>query len=250
MTWEEKLLKLIETYRIIKNPELEFRVGTIEFNQFHSGHNEQVNVRLCNAFMNLTKMYPKRFQYVGMKIMIRSDYDSHVRSTHIKNESVEYVRKINVRNINIASNIAYDGRISLNKEEPIKLANSYRIRNMIYGNRPKSIRAILRHSFIEYIQEKGKTYQIRYDLTKSSIPYKTKKEAIDAKEFLFHCEIEFVTKLFKTKYEAVEKEENIFIRDRLKERILFVLGQGFIPVTTGKSKPNSKKIYYQDVSLI
>lgn len=208
--------------------ELEFRIGQLdERGQFKAGYAEEdaIAVKRLEAALKIKVDRCSNWKAVAPYKMLKADFGNHLQQVafeHGVGTIYQYKTAVETRDV-LAHNRPISFRVRLSKEERVDLSKKPDIHAMVKQTQPLSVRLCLRHSFTETIALGEEEIMVRYDITRTTLPCKTKIEAFKAPA-VFQVELELVSKLRPWSDKTLESDQNRAIAKALLARAVALLG--------------------------
>jgi hypothetical protein len=228
-----------------QNLEFEIRVGQFTSeNEFEPGfRHEHIAMvsRLRSRIEKNTESLPTWSILEPMYMMMRCEFDGGIRKTcrQKPQEGIateEYMMKQRIGKVDIMTDRPYHFRASVSRETKLNMTSSHHMYKTVTQSPPKSIRYVLRASFIEAIPtipgvfmgtRNNEPYSFQWDISKVSESGTTKKNAAEG-QCSYHCEFELRNTLVPVEDKDVETQLNNTLVDLLIARIRAVSGSYII----------------------
>jgi len=235
----ESVLRMIQYMRTNhgENLELEVRVGQFTTdNQFHPGYTHEhlkvINRLLQRMQHNTEHETMKQHWSMEDKYMVmRCEYDKGVRKTCRPTFPETYMVKKRVGKIDMITDRQYHLRFSLSRETAIQLTRNHHLYDTVKRNPPKSVRYLLRASFVEKVPslsgDSADDFSFQWDISKVSDTASNKKKSTES-PCTYHCEIEVKTKLLPLADKEKEHQQDCLLADLLIARSKALLGTTYL----------------------
>ncbi len=211
-----------------ENLELEIRIGQFdERGQFKAGYAEEdaIAVKRLETSLKVKVDQASNWKAVPPVKMLKADFGNHLQQVafeHGVGTIYQYKTTVETRDV-FAHNRPLSFRIRLSKEDRVDLSKKPDVHALVKQTQPLSVRLCLRHSFTETMTLGSEEVMVRYDITRTTLPCKTKIEAFKAAA-IFQVELELVSKLRPWSDKTVESDQNRLVAQALLARAVALLG--------------------------
>lgn len=246
----EALCRMVQYLRKNHAENLEFEIRLGQFttdNEFEPGYrHEHLSVvsRLRHRIEANTRDPRLSSQWKSaepMYLMMRCEYDGGVRKTCRNREkdqpdTEEYILKRRMGKVDILSDRPYHFRASVSRETKLNITPAHHLYKTVTQNPPKSVRYVLRASFLETVPaiegttlgtEHNQPFVFQWDISKVSDSGVTKKQATEG-QCVYHCEFELRNKLVPVDDKEKEHQLNNLVVDLVVARMRALSGSHII----------------------